>query len=508
MPRYSRLLAAAAAGVLTLAGLGLLAPAAEAASLPTVVGSAPSSTHGPGTITFSYTLTLPEALTATSFSTHQPALLPARLDAVTLDSASVPAADLSRPSSVDLVVDTHDLTAGTHTVTFTADLPASEPGSPSSTATLTGSAGGGPVSATSAPVVVQVNQPDLSIALTPDSGEDQVGFLGTGQNLDFAVDVANLGFGSPDSTLTLSLPPGMQLGPDGVARDADGSSLVCAPAAGTVSCDLGPLAGAPADPTIVIDLTTAGQEPIGSTVTLTATVSANTGTDTDPSNNSVSAELTYTGIARLHFGLQPSARSVAVGASTTVTLRVSNAGPQPAPATLGLAILIGDNFTISNFTGSPLPTTMSRAQLAQAQLLSATGPAAGSAPPVAPAAGGGSGVLWFIGNLPAGSSASATLTLTAVKPGPARLAMLALSGAGDPGCTAADCPPAELTLTAVRPSAPSSSPAAPAAGGGDALASTGASVRPAETGGLLLLLGAGLVVAGRRRRVLGGIRRR
>jgi hypothetical protein len=74
-------------------------------------------------------------------------------------------------------------------------------------------------------VPVAVNQPDIAVSLTPDTNEDQLGFAGTGMEGLFAVDVKNLGYGTPQTSLFINLPAGLVLGPDRVTRDSDGSPI-------------------------------------------------------------------------------------------------------------------------------------------------------------------------------------------------------------------------------------------------------------------------------------------
>lgn len=514
MRSLPRLAAATAAALLTLTGLGLAATDAIAVPAPTLVGSAPTSVHGPGTVTFSYTITLPADVSSTVFSTHQAAALPASTTGVTLDGNPVPAAQITQPSSVDIAVQTgagatDGLTAGTHTLTFSAAVAASGSAATSSTARLSWTDGGLPGSVTSAPVLVQVNQPDLAVTLTPDSGEDQVGFLGTGQTLDLLVDVANVGYGTPLSTLTITLPAGMTLGPDGVSRDSDGSTLNCTSGIGNTGvCDLGQLVRGASDPTLHIELASAGNEPVGSTVPVTVAAAPNPGegVDSNPANDSATVQVLYTGSARLSYTLTPASSKVAIGHTTTVKLTVHNSGPQPAPGTLAFAIVVGDRFTVTKFTGAmqPLPgtmtpgiTTLSR----QAHLLAPPKAGQGGGVTAAPTASGGTGLLWFIGDIPVGGSVSAMLTVKATALGKAQVGLLAVSGAGDPNCTNDKCEPATITLSAVAaaaalPAAAATPGAAPVA---PALANTGASTRPAAIGATLLVLGLALTFGARRR---------
>ncbi|HTZ42812.1 MAG TPA: hypothetical protein VMB79_03045 [Jatrophihabitans sp.] len=514
MRLLARLSALSTAGLLGLGTVLGVGGVAAAAPLPNLGGSAPAAAHGPATITYSYTVTLPSAVDATVFTTRQDAAVPAATTGVLLDGVAVPAGQVSRPSSIDIAVQTgaspaDGLAAGTHTFSFTSTIGSAVSADTSSTATLSWTRSGVPGSVTSAPVAVAVNAPDVAVALTPGSGEDQVGFLGTGQDVVLAVDVANLGYGNPHATLHLLLPAGMRLGSDGISRDGDGSSLTCTadPAdSHRISCPLGVLvAGSTADPTLDLDLTTEPNEPIGSlaTVTVSAEPDPGEGTDSNPANNAVSAQVEYTGSARLDYTVHAASNRVPVGSRTTVRLTVHNAGPQAAPSTIAFGVVVGDQFEITGFSGRMTPPAgQQKASLNTARLgriVSSDSLAAGATD----AGTGGSAVLWFAGDIPAGQSVSATLTITARTPGTAQVGILAISGAADPNCLDFECDPTTATVTAVAVPAKPGSGEGPASGGGTqvagGLADTGASTRPALLGLAMLLAGAGLLLLARRR---------
>jgi hypothetical protein len=511
-----RLAAFIAAGALLLGAATTLSAPASAAVPATLVGTGPAVAHSPQTVTFSYTMDVSDGGTGASFTTHQPLALPANTTGVTFDGAPVPDAQVTQPSAVDIavalgVLPLSPLLPGTHTLTFTATVNGTAYSSASSTATLRyQSVDTSLVAVMSAPVVTEVNQPDLAVALTPDTGEDMVGFLGTAQDIELAVDVTNAGYGAPTSTLTITLPAGMALGKGGVSRDSDGSPLTCVQG-GTpqqIDCSLGALGHSPGgDPTVLIDLTTAPNEPIGSVVPVTVSVApdAGQGTDTNQANNSVTAQVQYTGSARLTTTITPAKKKVTLGKSTTVTLTVRNDGPQPAPSTIGFAVVVGDQFEITDFSGNTEPPVAAPARVTahKAQLLD-TLPSAGSTPP---AAGGASGVLWWVGDIAPGQSVSATLTLRATQLGSSQIALFAVSGAADPNCPNFDCDPTQATLSVVAavPVAPPASepvtPPSPASGAVGGLAATGASTRPAVLGGSLLVIGCALLLLGRKRRL-------
>ncbi|MDQ2839312.1 MAG: hypothetical protein M3Y89_18205, partial [Actinomycetota bacterium] len=477
----SRLVGLSATGLLLLGATVTLAAPASAIQPVTISGSAPATAHGPGTVAFTYTVNLPAAVDSTVLTTHQAAELPASLTGVTLDGVAVPAGQLSRPNSVDLAIQTgaaptDGLAAGTHTITFLATLGSGASADTNSTATLSWTEAGVPASITSAAVPVAVNQPDLSVVLTPGTGEDQVGLLGTGRDLDLLVDVTNQGYGTPASTLTITLPTGMKLGLGGVSRDSDGSSVNCTPDLVNpqlIRCALGALAHDTGnDSTFDLDLTTTPAQTIGqvASVTISAAPDAGQGTDTNPANDSAVAKIQFTGSAQLSYTITPAKTKVVIGSKTTVTVTVHNAGPQAAPQTVALTVLVGNNFSIEGFTGKNVRLG-----------------APGGPPAVGP--GDGDGLLWLVGNIAPGQSVSATLTIQARKLGSAKISILAFSGAADPNCQDFTCTPTMVSVQAVTAPVVVAAPAS-----GPALPATGSASEPAlGLGGGLLLAGAGLL---------------
>jgi hypothetical protein len=486
MPPHARLAGLVTSG-LVLLGATLVFAAPAAALVPvSITGSAPASVHGPGSLTFSYDIELTAPVDSTTITTHQPVELPANTTGVRLDGAPVPAAQISRPDAVDITVQTgplatDGLAAGSHTLTFTVAVGTGPSIATTSSATLAYSLTGTPGSVTSADVPVAVNQPDLAVTLTPDSGEDQIGLLGTGRDIDLLVDVANLGYGTPTSTLTIDLPTGLALGSAGVSRDATGDVLSCAPVAGNphrISCGLGAMShAAGGNPTLDVDLTTTPAAPIGqvATITVSAAPDAGQGTDQNPANNSTSAKLQFTGSARLSYTVTPAKTTVVLGARTAVTLTIHNAGPQRAPSTLAFTVLVGSNFSIADFTGRTGPG-----------LPVAVGPGASPS--------GGAELLWFAGDIPAGGSVSATLTVQARQLGTGKVGIAAFSGASDPNCPNFDCSPATVAIQAVA------APPVVVPAGGPILSATGqASEATLQLSFGLLLTGCGLLILGRRR---------
>lgn len=508
--------------LLLVAGAVTLAARADAAPVITLGGSAPAIAHAPGTVLFTYTFVVPFGVESAILRTHQPVLLPALTTGVTLDDVAVPGGQVSQPSSVDIDVDTgattlNPLTSGTHVITFRADIGLGS-GSTSSTATLDYTESSSPGSITSAAVLVAVNQPDLAVLLTPDSGEDELGFLGTNAHLGLAFDVANLGFGTPQTSVEIDFPDGSTLGDGGLIRDATEEQLPCVPMVDPqhFQCDIGTLSHVSlgSGETFDVDITTTPSPPVGQIVPITVSAAPNTGqgTDTDPTNDSATAHFQFSGIASLSYTITPAKTKVAIGAETTVKLTVHNAGPQPANQTIAIAVLLGENFEITDFTGDTLdpsdpgvigvPGNTAVSPNFSGRFVPASTSAA------EPPAPGKQLVLWLVGDIPAGHSTSAVLTIKALKLGETSIGLLAASTASDPACPEQSC---DLSTSIVRaiaapPSPTPTTPTAPttpvAASGGPALANTGAAPTPLlGLGSVLVLLGAALTFFGQRRRL-------
>jgi hypothetical protein len=524
MPVLRRVARSAVVCLLLVAGAIFAAARADAAPLVTLSGSAPAVAHAPGTVLFTYTVVLPFDVDSAVLKTHQPVALPALTTGVTLDEVAVPSGQISQPSSVDIDVDAgasalNPLTSGTHVITFQADVGLGSAAT-SSTATLDFTVSSAPGSVTSAAVLVAVNQPDLAVLLTPGSGEDQLGFLGTNSDLGLAFDVANRGFGTPQTSVEIDFPIGSTLGDGGLIRDSTEEPLPCVPMTNAQNflCNIGNLSHVSlgSGETFDVDITTTPSPPVGQVVpiTVSAVPNAGQGTDTDPTNDSATAHFQFSGIASLSYTITPAKTKVVIGAETTVKLTVHNAGPQPANQTVAIAVLIGASFEITGFTGDTV-------DLSGPGVVGGPGKAiaspnfSGRFIPTAltsvaePAAPGTQLVLWLVGDIPAGGSTTAVMTIKAVGLGQTRVGLLAASNAGNPACSDQSC---DLTSFIVRgvavppasptPTTPTTSTTPVAVSGGPALANTGTASTPSlSLGCVLVVLGAALTFLGRRRRL-------
>jgi hypothetical protein len=359
----------------------MLANSAQALPGVQIAGSAaPAAVHGPAPVVFTYTITVPVAIDSTSFTTHQAAALPASVTGVTLDGIPVPAAQITQPSSVDIAIHTgaaptDGLAAGAHTITFTATVGGGPAVVASSSATLSWVRDSVPATLSSAAVPVAVNQPDIAVnnlvtfvnSVRPVAGTPSA--VGTGMTVNLLVNVMNLGFGTPHTSLTITLPTGLVF--DVAIRDVDaegGPPLSCPQIRSTpvqFNCPLGSLPHfTNGDPTIQIFLATMANPPVGTvgTITLTAAPAAGEGTDTNPANNSASTTVKFTGAAGLSVTVTPAAAKIPLGGQTTVTVTIHNAGPQPAEQTSASIEVLGDGnksgvdtsgrFDITAFTGN------------------------------------------------------------------------------------------------------------------------------------------------------------
>jgi hypothetical protein len=454
--------------------------------------------HGPATVVFTYTITVPVAIESTSLTTHQAAALPASAVGVTLDGTPVPAAQITRPDAVDITVHTgaaatDGLAAGVHTITFHASAGGGPAVQTSSSATLRWVQAAAPATLDSPAVAVAVNQPDIAVTnlvLGPNA-PPCVGppCIGTGMDVQFDVDVVNLGFGAPQTTMTISLSAGLVLEFAITDFDADGGPpLPCTQitkAPPQYTCALGglPHVTDTFDPIIQIFVTTTADPPVGTaaTMTVSAAPDAGEGTDTNPANNSASTTVKFTGSAALQATVTPAATTIQVGRQTTMRLTIHNAGPDPAEQTAVFVEVVG------------------------------SGDKSGKTPPCCHATGFtghvarnedvSDGILtWLVGTLAPGASITAILTVKAHAAGTSQILMTPSSTAADPRCPNdfGLCGEATARITAVPAQpAPTSSLAttAPAA-----LAATGTTPWPLTWLGFgLLTAGVILIYQGRRR---------
>ncbi len=350
------------------------------------------------------------------------------------------------------------------------------------------------------------------VCLPAGSGEDSSAPLGTGDTITFAAQIVNNGPDVADSTVVLTLPPGLRAA-DPPQREEqwwldDGSgtatSLFCSNTNGgiTITCPIGDLPRG-ADILLLIDLTAQSDAVVGTSATFTVALGPDTGQPAFPPTQ-VQGTVDFTGVAHLHTTVTPATATMTVGKGSSVTVTVHNAGPQAAPnaAVVGFAEPEdGDrqHFVITN--SAPL-------EGGRAATLAVTIHAS-------PADDSNFG-FWPVGTIAPGADAAVVVTVRAVSAGHDTLVVTAGSDNGDPPCATdgAGCESdasAELTATAPVVTAthsatptPTPKPTPTHTTLPQTLANTGFHGRPwvllavAE-----VLAGAALMVAGRRRRPCG-----
>ena len=440
-----RSLVIAALGATTAgAGLLIVSAPAMAADPPTLTGSAPVAAHGPGTVRFTYTIDVAVGLDSAELATHQDALLPADAGSVTVDGTALARAQIT-VSGRDLTIPLGTVAAGAHTVRFSARVPGAPSAVTRSSADLSYAQTGLPQNPLhSAPVVVDINEPDIEVV--SDFGEpvpEQP--LATGDTGGFEFTVSNIGFGAPPTTLRITVPKGLDTTFEGppccTSTGQPLPPLTCSHSTpGQHECALGPLAHGQAV-SLGIGFTASPSAVPGTTASLIITATPDQGVDQDPSNNTLTIPIRFTGLAHLTSRATTPTPKVTVGHSTVVTVTVHNSGPQPADV---IAFVILDEFNdVGHF-----------------EFTRFDGDTGGD--PISPGI-----VEWIIGTLNPGKTATAHLTVRAISAGTGTITVDTESGAGDPSsCKQKICGP-RLTLTAIAETstaAPATSPFVPGPG--------------------------------------------
>jgi len=487
MVRFALVTALLFTAFTTLAGPASAAPALA------ITGSAPPSAHGRGTVPFTFTLAAGADLDSVLVKTSMDAFIPADASSVKFDSAAVAAASVTRTGG-DLMVALGAVATGTHSLTFNALVQATPSVVQSSTMSVSFSTpSGGGATVESAPVTVDLNEPDLVLDSDLNPG---VITIGTGQSTQILLPISNAGYGSPSGTVVVDLPAGLTLAPS--PKDLPKDIPVCtAVTASRLVCPFEPVARDFGQGVQLEVVTTAAAVP-GTDAVITATATPNEGTDQNPANNSVTQKVHYTGAAHLALTITPSKKKVAVGGSAVVTLTVRNDGPQRVDFVVIVIALpeSGSHFVVSRFDGNTTPPKLPFAQQAITRFHSAgttRSPQGGQPPNV---------LNWFIAPLAVGHTVTAHLTVRATSVGADVVGVGWFSTAADPGCDPNEGCSAALTLTAV-PAAAHRTPTpteCPAGDGGHQLANSGLAWAPIPSALLgigILLLGVGLMLATR-----------
>ena len=405
------------------------------------------------------------------------------------------------------------------------------------------------------------------VCLPAGSGEDRPAAATAGDYLEFDAQVVNDGPPVADASVTITLPKGLSLESDeddpvyridGWFDDTDGdfTDLSCTGGPSTVTCQVGPLATG-ANILIGFDLQVDEDAVPGSTLDFRVELQP-VGTPTyDPT--SVTASVVVLQPTKLVVSLAPAGLHVVVGHRATVTGTVRNAGVGPAPDTVAIAVAVDPqhprktHFVIVNGQQVPVDDPSDDPS-------DGSGEVSISAAPVAAPAGGarvavlaarGASTLrsllqrhalgrstasvqrhslpsiafWPIGTLAPGAVAHVSLQLKAVTAGSDMLTFGAVSGEEDQECDelggsgGGSTSEAVPTIATMARAAAASSTTAPAGcsfvvqtritavNATAALANTGAHGLDTEVGIAVwaVVLGAGLVWAGRRRRSATGL---
>ena len=474
----------------------LMAAPAQAAPVTVAIDGAASVFDTTATTTYTVVVS-GGAVSDLGVVTHQDPALPADDDSVTdakIDAVPAPPGSVRR-TGPDLSFDLGPRTVGSYTVTFPVSLVSTDPATYRSTAAATYAiAGVAAVPVTSTDVIVSVGQTtappvDLAVAAEDPSSIDDPILLGRNQGGDLLAYVDNAGTATTTADVLIDSAPGLVIG-EVIADDAV-TVLPCTAVAGNPQqrrCAVPAISpGDDHGQVLDIRLTASPTALVGATasvgVSITPTPDATV--EADPSDNSATAFFQFVGQADLSYSLTPASSRVLVGRTVTIRAGVTNHGPDDAPTTVALAMLQHQltHFAIVGFTGATIPVSSSPVPLRARA--TADDPNA---------------LLWSIGTLAPGQSASATLTLRATSPGTEGLTLLAISSATDPDCVnQLDCPPAQITLTAfvpappVQPTPPAPRPP-PSTSSAPMLPETGTPTGRLALAGLALLLSGGLLI--------------
>ena len=346
--------------------------------------------------------------------------------------------------------------------------------------------------------IVAVDRPDIALCgFVADIDHDHrpgtaVNFS-TGSVKDFVFAVVNLGSGAPETSLTITVPDwlvlieaGRDVGDDLVPLKCD---RVQTAATTQWKCPLGPMppiTDSLTNPGIEVFLKPGSAPPVGThgRVRFAAAPDPGQGRDSDPSNNSASAAVRFVGGAALSATLAPAATELAIGQDMTITVTIHNAGPQPARHT---RVVITTGRAGAKRLGSPCCPLLITGFTDTTKALGAPPPRPG------PPARGRSVVVWLPAQISPHSAAHASMTVTARATGQATINLYVEST--EPACPDLDCAHTQITVQ-VTPPPPSPTPTASTA----PLAVTGPPARQnLDLAILLLIAGAALTVAGRRR---------
>ena len=422
-PLWPRRVAASVVAIATaLAGVSVIdladASATVApASVVAVTGFLTTPSSDPDLVTVNYTVTVQgEQLSGAALATRTFASVPVDTSTVRVDGSPVAAGAITR-SPISMKVQLGTLGSGAYLVSYNQRRPTREGRDASTGATLTSD------HATVVSKPLALTHPDLSLSMPKGSGEDHAAYLGTGRLAAYGAVLKNAGAAADDVILTVRFSTGVRLDyVDGVARLELGNGgtgtpddITCADQArAVVTCHLGAVAhGSRSVLLIPVVATRAGKA--GTRGTFRIGVAPAGEPDQSGADNALTGRVRFTGIARLHCRLIAAHRTVTVGSTVTVRLRIHNAGPQPAGFTYGL-VASGKHFVIKKFITTRRPRH-------QRPVQRITAPAQY-----------GTVIQWNAGLIGAHHTASARMILTAKSVGSSRVEFYGTSAAADPSC--------------------------------------------------------------------------
>lgn len=409
-------IATALAGV-SLPGLSNASASVAPAAVVIVTGFLTTPTSDPDLLMVNYTVTVQgEQLTGAALSTRTFASVPVDTSTVQVDGSPVAPAAITQ-SSGSMKVQLGTLGAGSYLVSYDQRRPTHEGRDVSTSATLTSN------HATVHSNALALTHPDLSLRIPKGSGEDHAAYLGTGRMAAYGAVLRNAGAAADDAILTIRFSTGVRLDyVDGVARLELGKGgtgtvddVTCADqASAVVTCHLGAVEHGTRSVLLVPVVATRGGK-AGTRGTFHISVAPAGEPDQSSTDNALTGRVRFTGIARLHCKLIAPHRTVPVGSTLTVRLRIHNAGPQPAGFAYGL-VASGKHFVITKFTTTRRPRHLRPVQR------------------IAAPAQFGSVIQWNAGLIGAHHTASARMVLSAKSVGSSRVQFYGMSAAGDPGC--------------------------------------------------------------------------
>jgi hypothetical protein len=413
----------------------VLAPSAQASRAPVSLVAVDgflttASSSAPDLLVVNYSISVQgKSLTNAVITTKTFPDVPVDPATVQVDGVTVPSDTLTQSPRLMTIrlgtgansTDGGSLGVGSYLVSYQQQRPTKAQSNAATVGTVTFNRDGTPGTASSDPIPLM--HPDLSLSIPARSGEDTAAYLGTGRVAAYGAYLRNHGATADAATLTITLPAGLRLDfIDGVLRfdlTSNGGQvtpLKCThPATSIIRCPVGEVVHH-ANIGLLIPLVAAKGAKPGTRGKFTVNVAPVGEPDQNPSDNSLTGKVRFTGIARLHTEILARTTRVQVGKTLPVRLHITNNGPQPASFTFGVVIVAGKHFVITKLTTKRHPKRRPVAQ------------------PISIPPGLGSIIEWNAGKIAPHTTAYARIIVKAKSVGSSRLQFFASSVAGDPGC--------------------------------------------------------------------------